>query len=65
MTDTVCSEQQRSELDGTMQQTTFASVAWEKKGKITRRERFLAEMDAVIPWATTAGADRAALSEGG
>jgi IS5 family transposase len=34
-----------------MQQTTFASVAWEKKGKITRRERFLAEMDAVIPWA--------------
>jgi IS5 family transposase len=33
-----------------MQQTTFASVAWEKKGKITRRERFLAEMDAVIPW---------------
>jgi transposase, IS5 family len=34
----------------TMQQTTFASVAWEKKGKVTRRERFLAEMDAVIPW---------------
>jgi transposase, IS5 family len=34
-----------------MQQTTFASVAWEKKGKITRRERFLAEMDAVIPCA--------------
>jgi hypothetical protein len=30
-----------------MQQTTFASDAWEKKGKITRRERFLAEMDAV------------------
>jgi IS5 family transposase len=33
-----------------MQQRTFASVAWEKKGKVTRRERFLAEMDAVIPW---------------
>jgi len=33
-----------------MKQTTFASVAWENKGKITRRERFLAEMDAVIPW---------------
>ena len=33
-----------------MKQTTFASVAWDKKGKITRRERFLAEMDAVIPW---------------
>jgi hypothetical protein len=33
-----------------MQQTTFASVAWQNKGKITRRERFLTEMDAVIPW---------------
>jgi IS5 family transposase len=33
-----------------MRQRTFASVAWEKKGKVTRRERFLAEMDAVIPW---------------
>ena len=33
-----------------MKQTTFASAAWEKKGKITRRERFLGEMDAVIPW---------------
>ena len=33
-----------------MKQTTFASVAWDKKGKITRRERFLSEMDAVIPW---------------
>jgi IS5 family transposase len=38
-----------------MQQSTFASVAWEKKGKITRRERFLAEMDAVIPWARLLG----------
>lgn len=34
-----------------MKQTTFASAAWDKKGKVTRRERFLAEMDAVIPWA--------------
>ena len=34
-----------------MKQTTFASMAWQNKGKITRRERFLAEMDAVIPWA--------------
>lgn len=33
-----------------MQQTTFASIVWEKKGKITRRERFFAEMHAVIPW---------------
>jgi IS5 family transposase len=31
-------------------QQTFASVAWTQKGKVTRRERFLAEMDAVIPW---------------
>ena len=29
---------------------TFASVAWSQKGKVTRRERFLAEMNAVIPW---------------
>lgn len=31
-------------------QRTFASGAWSRKGKVTRRERFLAEMDAVIPW---------------
>ena len=31
-------------------QRTFASVAWTQKGKVTRRERFLGEMDAVIPW---------------
>ena len=33
------------------EQRTFASVAWTQKGRVTRRERFLAEMDAVIPWA--------------
>jgi hypothetical protein len=33
-----------------MKQTSLASVAWDKKEKVTRRERFLAEMDAVIPW---------------
>lgn len=33
-----------------MKQTTFASMAWATKGKTTRRERFLAEMNAVIPW---------------
>jgi IS5 family transposase len=33
-----------------VKQTTFASAAWDKKGKVTRRERFLTEMDAVIPW---------------
>jgi IS5 family transposase len=31
-------------------QQTFASVAWSQKGKVTRREQFLAEMNAVIPW---------------
>jgi|SRR5436190_20143524 len=31
-------------------QGTFAGLAWRGKGKVTRRERFLAEMDAVIPW---------------
>jgi hypothetical protein len=33
-----------------MKQTTFESLAWNGKGKVTRRERFLAEMEAVIPW---------------
>ena len=32
------------------EQRTFSSLAWSQKGKVTRRERFLAEMDAVIPW---------------
>jgi IS5 family transposase len=32
------------------EQRTFASLAWSTKGKVTRRERFLAEMDRVIPW---------------
>ena len=36
-------------------QRTFASVAWSQKGKVTRRERFLAEMDAVIPWGLLIG----------
>ena len=31
-------------------QQTFASLAWQNKGKKTRRERFLGEMDAIIPW---------------
>ena len=33
-----------------MKQTTFASLAWANKGKVTKRERFLAEMNAVMPW---------------
>lgn len=32
------------------EQRTFAGLAWDSKKKVTRRERFLAEMDAVIPW---------------
>jgi transposase, IS5 family len=31
-------------------QQTFAGLAWKNKGRVTRRERFLAEMDAIIPW---------------
>jgi len=38
-----------------MNQLTFASLAWSSKGKVTRRERFLAEMNAVIPWARLLG----------
>jgi IS5 family transposase len=37
------------------QQHTFASEAWRRKGKVTRRERFLAEMDRVIPWSRLVG----------
>lgn len=33
-----------------MKQKTFASLAWDGKKKVTRRERFPTEMDAVIPW---------------
>ena len=46
------------------EQRTFAGIAWSQKGKVTRREQFLAEMDAVIPWAAAARADRALLPEG-
>ena len=33
-----------------MKQKTFASLSYDAKKKRTRREQFLAEMDAVIPW---------------
>lgn len=33
-----------------MKQTTFASLAFDRKKKQTRRERFLTEMEAVVPW---------------
>jgi hypothetical protein len=32
-----------------MKQTTFKSLAWSGKGKVTRRELFLAKMDAMNP----------------
>ncbi len=38
-----------------MKQTTFASVAYDRKGKVTRREKFLGEMDQVIPWGQILG----------
>jgi IS5 family transposase len=31
-------------------QETFSGLAWKNKGRVTRRERFLSEMDRVIPW---------------
>mgnify|MGYP002346687410 FL=1 len=34
-----------------MKQASFASLAFEQKKKQTRRERFLTEMEAVVPWA--------------
>jgi hypothetical protein len=33
------------------EQRTFAGLAWDGKKKRTRREQFLGEMNAVIPWA--------------
>jgi len=33
-------------------QRTFASVPYDTKSKVTRRKRFLQEMDRVIPWGT-------------
>lgn len=35
----------------TMKQTTFASLAFERKKKQTRRERLPAGMEKVVPWA--------------
>ena len=33
-----------------MSQKTFSDFAWEGKERVTRRERFLSEMEAVVPW---------------
>jgi len=38
-----------------VEQKTFAGLAWSTKGKVTGRERFLGEMNAVIPWARLMG----------
>ncbi len=37
------------------EQTTFASLAWAGKKKQTKREKFLEEMDKVVPWGTMVG----------
>ena len=34
-----------------MKQTSFASITYQSKKRQTRREKFLAEMDQVVPWA--------------
>lgn len=34
-----------------MKQTTFASMSYSAKKRRTRREKFLAEMEQVVPWA--------------
>ena len=36
--------------DTVMKQTTFASAEYAGKKRQTRRERFLAEMNVVVPW---------------
>ncbi len=33
-----------------MKQLSFASLTYEKKKKQTKREKFLNEMEAVVPW---------------
>ena len=33
-----------------MKQSSFSDLAYEHKKKMTRKERFLAEMEAILPW---------------
>lgn len=40
----------RGDTEAMGKQQTFAGLAWRQKGKVTRRERFLGEMNAIIPW---------------
>jgi IS5 family transposase len=46
-----CRSEQTTREEPMGAQRTFAGMAWDAKKKVTRRERFLAEMDVVIPWA--------------
>jgi hypothetical protein len=48
-----------------MDQLSFASLDFAAKKKRTKREVFLAEMAAVVPWGRARGSDRVALSEDG
>jgi transposase, IS5 family len=48
----LCAVDSSGGVERFMKQATFASAARDRKGKMTRRERFLAKMDAVIPWST-------------
>lgn len=40
-----------SKLNGMTHQTSFAQAEFVDKKEITRREKFLASMEEVIPWA--------------
>ncbi len=49
-------------MDG---QLSFATLDYAGKKKRTKRDVFLAEMAAAVPWFSAGSSDRAALSEGG
>jgi transposase, IS5 family len=48
-----------------MKQTTIAGLAFDANTKRTRREQFMAEMEAVIPWARLFGLVAPPLTGGG
>lgn len=45
-------------------QTTFATTGFEAYRKVTRREKFLAEMDRVVPWGELVGLVKPAYAKG-
>jgi IS5 family transposase len=49
----------------TSEQRTFASLTWQAKSKVTRRERFLVEMERGDSVGAATGTDRAALPKAG